>query len=90
MVYGAEAQLHLVSLRPGLSYARQEGDPQGWQLIPSIAVYGDVELRDESGTPLSLEGAAFGSLHDPSRPLLLLSALDGSLLEDGNTPPALD
>ena len=90
MVYGAEAQLHLVSLRPGLSYARQEGDPQGWQLIPSIAVYGDVELRDESGAPLSLEGAAFGSLHDPSRPLLLLSALDGSLLEDGNTPPAFD
>ena len=48
------------------------------------------QVLDETGALLSLEGAAFGSLHDPSRPLLLLSALDGSLLEDGNTPPALD
>lgn len=79
----AQARLVLNRLQPGLSY--QESAPGQWRLIPSVSVYGSVELLDAAGEAFRLDGASFALLHSSSLPLFTLSALDGSLLEDMNT-----
>lgn len=86
VVTAAAAELELVSLRPRLSYVERTPGAQDWELIPSVAVFGDVKLLNEAGGDLSLSGATYANLHSPEYPLFVLSALDGSLLEDMSTP----
>lgn len=83
---GASAKLELVSLRPRLSYVERTPGAEDGELIPSVAVFGDVTLLDASGAELSLDGAAYADLPSPDYPLFVLSALDGSVLEDRTTP----
>lgn len=83
----ARAAVTVESIRPGLyregQLAAVTVSPETpMRLIPVLAVYGSVDFLDESGGEVSTEGAFWVVRATQGLPLFLLSALDGSLVED--------
>ncbi len=73
----ATADLSITAVESGMaytgnSYFNPEHEPK---MIPAFAVYGTVCYKNQEGNVLSI-------YHDERRPLFILSALDGSILQD--------
>ena len=83
----ARAAVTVESIRPGLyregQLAAVTVSPETpMRLIPVLAVYGSVNFLDETGGEVPTEGAFWVVRATEGLPLFLLSALDGSCVED--------
>ena len=75
----ATVDLSITDVETGIAYTGNSyfnhNPEQEPKMIPAVAIYGTVSFKNQEGNILPV-------YHDENRPLFILSALDGSMLQD--------